>query len=139
MASVESDIPGRFWAGWVMLAVEFIILVIVGSFPTLAWWIAKRRERLRVVEPAGIQAIWDVVTYRSTSNLPKLRLRGDKNLPSVDVFIIASGQPDQIVRSFPPHLLHLPFADAARQPDIRLRDRGRVDGLRRAPVPGDGD
>ncbi|KAL8276781.1 hypothetical protein RQP46_010837 [Phenoliferia psychrophenolica] len=72
MAAVEAQIPGRFWVGWVMISVELIIAVIV-----------------------GIQAVWDVVTFRSTSHVPKLRLRGDKNLPSVDVFIVASGQPDQ--------------------------------------------
>ncbi|KAK4706081.1 hypothetical protein P7C70_g120, partial [Phenoliferia sp. Uapishka_3] len=71
MASVEARIPGRFWVGWVFLSVEFLIAVIV-----------------------GIQAIYDVVTYRTSSGVPKLRLRGDKNLPAVDVFIICSGQQD---------------------------------------------
>lgn len=51
-------------------------------------------------------------SYKSTGSLPKFRLRGDLALPAVDVFIISSGQADQIVfdsaiaaasMDYPPH------------------------------------
>jgi len=59
-----------------------------------------------------VHSIWTVFTYRPRSTDPKLRLRGDHNLPSVDVFVVSSGQADQTVfdcavaaasMDYPPH------------------------------------
>ena len=59
-----------------------------------------------------MHSIWTVLSYRPRSTEPKLRLRGNHNLPSVDVFVVSSGQADQTVfdcavaaasMDYPPH------------------------------------
>lgn len=46
---------------------------------------------------AAVHSLWTVFTYKGRSFEPKMRLRGDVNLPSVDIFIVSSGQTDQTV------------------------------------------
>ncbi|KDE07931.1 hypothetical protein MVLG_01840 [Microbotryum lychnidis-dioicae p1A1 Lamole] len=73
---VETDLSSALSlvSGWGFLAYETCIAVIL-----------------------TLSSLWTVYIYRSAASLPKLRLRGDINLPSVDVLIVSSGQPDQIV------------------------------------------
>lgn len=47
--------------------------------------------------PLAVHSLWTVFTYKGRSFEPKMRLRGDVNLPSVDIFIVSSGQTDQTV------------------------------------------
>lgn len=72
---VERKHPGLFVSGWIFMALE----VTVAAFMVFS-------------------ALYNVITYNNKAGEPKLRLRGDKNLPAVDVFIVSSGQSDQAVR-----------------------------------------
>lgn len=99
MVEVEAKIPGRFAIGWVFLVIEYVVAAVVCELLS-SISLRVRDGELTKDRLVGTQAIWDVVSYRSLSSVPKLRLRGDKNLPSVDVFIVSSGQPNQIVRPF---------------------------------------
>lgn len=72
MVRVERKIPNRFVTGWCFLATELVVSLCL-----------------------GLHSIYSVFTYRPPSAAPKLRLRGDANLPAVDVFVVSSGQSDQ--------------------------------------------
>ncbi|GAA6008840.1 hypothetical protein JCM11491_003803 [Sporobolomyces phaffii] len=74
LLDVERKMPNVFVGGWAFLALETIVAAMI-----------------------AIHTIFTVVTYKPKSSAPKLRLRGDQNLPSVDVFVVASGQTDQTV------------------------------------------
>ncbi|GAA5851994.1 hypothetical protein JCM9279_007051 [Rhodotorula babjevae] len=89
MRIVERRRPGVFVGGWCYLALETVVTLLM-----------------------TVHSIWTVFTYRPRSTDPKLRLRGDHNLPSVDVFVVSSGQADQTVfdcavaaasMDYPPH------------------------------------
>ncbi|GJN89916.1 hypothetical protein Rhopal_002905-T1 [Rhodotorula paludigena] len=89
MRQVERKRPGIFVGGWCYLALELVVALMT-----------------------TVHSLWVVFTYRSRSAEPKMRLRGDNNLPSVDVFIVSSGQADQTVfdcavaaasMDYPPH------------------------------------
>lgn len=74
MRQVERKRPGVFVGGWCFLALEILTAAMM-----------------------TVHSLWTVFTYRGRSFEPKVRLRGDVNLPSVDVFIVSSGQADQTV------------------------------------------
>ncbi|GAA5927984.1 uncharacterized protein JCM15063_006051 [Sporobolomyces koalae] len=74
LLSVERKMPNVFVGGWAFLALETIVAAMI-----------------------SIHTIFTVFTYKPKGSAPKLRLRGDQNLPSVDVFIVSSGQADQTV------------------------------------------
>ncbi|BGO90549.1 hypothetical protein NBRC10512_005268 [Rhodotorula toruloides] len=89
MKLVERKRPGIFVGGWCYLALETIVALMT-----------------------TVHSLWVVFNYRARSVEPKMRLRGDNNLPSVDVFIVSSGQADQTVfdcavaaasMDYPPH------------------------------------
>ncbi|GAA5834224.1 hypothetical protein JCM11251_000575 [Rhodosporidiobolus azoricus] len=98
MRAVERKRPGVFVGGWAFLTLETVV-----AFMT------------------SIHILWTTLTYRSRTSEPKMRLRGDANLPSVDVFIVASGQADQTVfdcavasasMDYPPHRYRVMVLDA---------------------------
>ncbi|GAA5868807.1 hypothetical protein JCM3774_003903 [Rhodotorula dairenensis] len=74
MRQVERKRPGVFVGGWCYLALEILVAAMM-----------------------TVHSLWTVFTYRGRSFEPKMRLRGDVNLPSVDIFIVSSGQTDQTV------------------------------------------
>ncbi|GAA6024201.1 hypothetical protein JCM10207_006779 [Rhodosporidiobolus poonsookiae] len=89
MRAVERKRPGIFVGGWAFLTLETVVAVMM-----------------------SVHILWTTLTYRSRTSEPKMRLRGDNNLPSVDVFIVSSGQADQTVfdcavaaasMDYPPH------------------------------------
>ncbi|BGP38888.1 hypothetical protein JCM10449v2_002826 [Rhodotorula kratochvilovae] len=89
MRQVERRRPGIFVGGWCYLALETVVALLT-----------------------TVHSLWTVFTYRPRSSEPKMRLRGDNNLPSVDVFVVSSGQADQTVfdcavaaasMDYPPH------------------------------------
>ncbi|GAA5988748.1 hypothetical protein JCM11641_006526 [Rhodosporidiobolus odoratus] len=89
LRDVDRKRPGIFVGGWAFLTLEAVV-----AFMT------------------SIHILWTTLTYRPRSTEPKMRLRGDANLPSVDVFIVSSGQADQTVfdcavaaasMDYPPH------------------------------------
>lgn len=41
--------------------------------------------------------MYHVFSFRVSGNEPKMRLRGDANLPAIDVFVVSSGHSDQTV------------------------------------------
>ncbi|SCV70713.1 BQ2448_3475 [Microbotryum intermedium] len=102
---VETDFSSAFVSGWGFLAYETCIAVIL-----------------------TVSSFWTVYTYRSPASLPKLRLRGDINLPSVDVLIVSSGQPDRIVfdcaiaaaaMDYPAHRYRVMVLDSANSPTLQ--------------------
>jgi cellulose synthase/poly-beta-1,6-N-acetylglucosamine synthase-like glycosyltransferase len=77
---------------------------------------------------AAIHILWTTLTYRARTADPKMRLRGDSNLPSVDVFIVASGQADQTVfdcavaaasMDYPPHRYRVMVLDAGGSENLQ--------------------
>ncbi|GAA5986396.1 hypothetical protein JCM10908_003736 [Rhodotorula pacifica] len=74
MRQVERKRPGVFVGGWAFLALETLVAAMM-----------------------TVHSLWTVFTYRGRSFEPKMRLRGDVNLPSVDIFVVSSGQTDQTV------------------------------------------
>ncbi|GAA5883218.1 hypothetical protein JCM16303_007310 [Sporobolomyces ruberrimus] len=74
LLDVERKMPNVFVGGWAFLMLETIVAAMI-----------------------AVHTIFSVLTYKPKGSAPKLRLRGDQNLPSVDVFIVASGQVDQTV------------------------------------------
>ncbi|GAA5954985.1 hypothetical protein JCM3765_003152 [Sporobolomyces pararoseus] len=74
LLDVERKMPNVFVGGWAFLVLETIVAGMI-----------------------AVHTIFTVSTYKPKGAAPKLRLRGDQNLPSVDVFIVASGQADQTV------------------------------------------
>ncbi|KAG0662405.1 hypothetical protein C6P46_003351 [Rhodotorula mucilaginosa] len=74
MRQVERKRPGVFVGGWCFLALEILVAAMM-----------------------TVHSLWTVFTYKGRSFEPKMRLRGDVNLPSVDIFIVSSGQTDQTV------------------------------------------
>ncbi|GAA5864193.1 hypothetical protein JCM1840_006696 [Sporobolomyces johnsonii] len=89
MRSVERKMPGVFVGGWAFLVLETVVAAVM-----------------------AVHTLYQVITYRARGAAPKMRLRGDQNLPAVDVFIVSSGQVDQTVfdcavaaasMDYPPH------------------------------------
>ncbi|BGP14888.1 hypothetical protein JCM10213_003756 [Rhodosporidiobolus nylandii] len=89
LLAVERKRPGVFVGGWAFLTLEAVV-----AFMT------------------SVHILWTTLTYRPRATEPKMRLRGDANLPSVDVFVVSSGQSDQTVfdcavaaasMDYPPH------------------------------------
>ncbi|GAA6060914.1 hypothetical protein JCM10212_003948 [Sporobolomyces blumeae] len=74
LLAVERRMPNVFVGGWAFLILETIVAVMIAT-----------------------HTIYTVLTYKPKGSAAKLRLRGDQNLPSVDVFIVSSGQADQTV------------------------------------------
>ncbi|GAA5893362.1 uncharacterized protein JCM6883_007642 [Sporobolomyces salmoneus] len=74
LLNVEKKIPNVFVGGWAFIILETIVAGMI-----------------------AIHTIFTVLTYKPKGSTPKLRLRGDQNLPSVDVFVVSSGQADQTV------------------------------------------
>lgn len=74
LLEVERKMPNVFVGGWAFLLLETIVAGMI-----------------------AVHTIFTVLMYKPKGSAPKLRLRGDQNLPSVDVFIVASGQADQTV------------------------------------------
>ncbi|GAA5825664.1 hypothetical protein JCM3770_005986 [Rhodotorula araucariae] len=108
MRQVERKRPGIFVGGWCYLALETVVALLT-----------------------TVHSLWVVFTYRPRSSEPKMRLRGDNNLPSVDVFIVSSGQADQTVfdcavaaasMDYPPHRYRVmvldPLASATLERDL---------------------
>ena len=97
MLAVEAKLPGSFVAGWVFLAFETTCAEVM--FCTV---------------------FYAMLTYRLASDEPKMRLRGDQNLPAVDVFVVSSGQSDQVTFDcavaaasidYPPHRFRVMVLD----------------------------
>lgn len=61
----------------------------------------------------ALTSLWSTFSYRTSGADPKMRLRGDANLPAVDVFVVSSGQTDQTVRLSP-----LPPPSSAESPSL---------------------
>ncbi|GAA6041858.1 hypothetical protein JCM8097_004510 [Rhodosporidiobolus ruineniae] len=110
MRAVERKRPGIFVGGWAFLTLEAVV-----AFMT------------------SVHILWTTLTYRARSSEPKMRLRGDANLPSVDVFIVASGQADQTVfdcavaaasMDYPPHRYRVMVLDALASENLE-RDLAR--------------
>lgn len=97
MLAVEAKLPGSFVAGWIFLAFESTCAEVM--FCTV---------------------FYALFTYRAVTDEPKMRLRGDQNLPAVDVFVVSSGQSDQVVFDcavaaasidYPPHRFRVMVLD----------------------------
>ncbi|GAA5861864.1 hypothetical protein JCM8547_008578 [Rhodosporidiobolus lusitaniae] len=104
MRAVERKRPKIFVGGWAFLALETVVAVMT-----------------------SIHILWTTLTYRARTADPKMRLRGDANLPSVDVFIVASGQADQTVfdcavaaasMDYPPHRYRVMVLDAGASDNL---------------------
>ena len=89
--------PNVFVGGWAFLVLETIVAVMIGKLFILTF-LRKNYEPDLTPRETATHTIFTVVTYKPKGSAPKLRLRGDQNLPSVDVFIVSSGQADQTVR-----------------------------------------
>ncbi|ORY91777.1 hypothetical protein BCR35DRAFT_316900 [Leucosporidium creatinivorum] len=89
MREVDGKIPGVFVGGWAFLVLETLVAIIM-----------------------TLTSLWSTFSYRTSGADPKMRLRGDANLPAVDVFVVSSGQSDQTTfdcavaaasMDYPPH------------------------------------
>ncbi|KAK4056484.1 hypothetical protein OIO90_002331 [Microbotryomycetes sp. JL221] len=116
MSIVEDRLPNAFVGAWCFLALETLLAVIM-----------------------TISSFWAVFTFRSSQDEPKMRLRGDSNLPAVDVFIVPSGQPDKTTfdcavaassMDYPPHRYRVmvldPTGSAELQRDINKHAKSQA-------------
>ncbi|KAM0788644.1 hypothetical protein ACM66B_002747 [Microbotryomycetes sp. NB124-2] len=115
-AVVESCLSNVFIGAWCFLALETLLAVIT-----------------------TVSSMWAVFTYRSTQTEPKMRLRGDSNLPAVDVFIVPSGHTDKTTfdcavaaasMDYPPHRYRVmvldPTGSAELQRDINRHAKSQA-------------
>lgn len=126
MIAVEQSYPSTFIAGWGFLAVEIFVALTMGTLPSRLSVYASTDSLLFA---AGAHSVASVFTYSPAGSAPKFRLKGDSNLPTVDVLIIFSGQLD------PVRLLSLSPCESVapilicRSSGLRLCYRRRIDRL----------
>lgn len=95
MLEVDRKIPGVFVGGWTFLVLEAVVAVIMSEFELFLP--LEGPALTTMTNQTAATSLWTTFTYRPSGSDPKMRLRGDANLPAVDVFIVSSGQSDQIV------------------------------------------
>lgn len=127
MRTVEGKRPGIFVGGWAFLSLETVVAAMTCAFSRSR----PPSPEMKLTVPfldAAIHILWTTLTYRARTADPKMRLRGDANLPSVDVFIVASGQADQTVFDcavaaasidYPPHRYRVMVLDAGASDNLQ--------------------
>lgn len=119
-------------ATWYYVAIRVENILAVHQLYPDAWSSAWVYLGLEVVVYAllSIKSVVSLVTYRAPNVRTKLRLRGDQNLPSIDVMIVSSGQSDQVVfdsavaaasMDYPTHRFRVMVIDPTCSPELQRK------------------